>query len=83
MLRIRDVFPGSRIRIFTSRSRTRIQKEPDPGSATKNLSIFKSKIDLGDLFRGSRGQKSNGSQIPDPQILNTVADTAPPAVSVN
>ncbi len=74
VLRIRDVYPGSRIK-----------KIPDPRSASKNLSIFKpkklfissrkydpgcsSRIQTPDLDflpspdPGSRGQKGTGSRI--------------------
>ena len=80
--RIRDVYPGSGIRIFSI---------PDPGSASKNLSILTQrktkkwvlssrKYDPGCSSRipdkgadflpipdpGSRGQKGTGSRISDP-----------------
>ncbi len=41
VLRIRDVYTGSRIRIFPSRMQG--QKDPGSGSASKNLSIFNPK----------------------------------------
>ncbi len=41
VLRIRDVYPGSRIRLFPSRIQT--VSIPDPGSALKNLSILTQK----------------------------------------
>ncbi len=76
VVRIRNVYPGSRIRLFSI---------PDPGSATNNLSILTQKNGFkapGNMIRvvhpgsllfthpGSRiqGSKSNGSWIP---IRNT------------
>ncbi len=52
VLRIRDVYPGSRIRLFPSR--IRIVFIPDPGSASKNLSIFTQKIvsELKEIWSG-------------------------------
>ncbi len=81
VLRIRDVYPGSRIRLFSI---------PDPGSASKNLSILTQTNGFWALqkiwFRlfiqdpnpdflpipdpGSRGQKGTGSRIPDPQYCS-------------
>jgi hypothetical protein len=66
LLRIRDVYPGSRVK-----------KIPDPGSASKNLSILALKIvfklsenDLGChpgyRFFPSRIQGSKRHRIPDP-----------------
>jgi hypothetical protein len=46
VLRIRDIYPGSQIRIFSiPDSGSRFKKIPDPesGSASKKLSIFNSK----------------------------------------
>ncbi len=44
MLLIQDVYPGSRIRFFPSR--IRIISIPEPGSASKNLSILTQKLFL-------------------------------------
>jgi hypothetical protein len=85
VLRIRDVYPGSKF--FHPGSR--VTKIPDPGSASKNLSVFNPKIFLSsrkydpgcssripdpdlDFFTllGSRGHKGNGSRI---RIPNTAA----------
>jgi hypothetical protein len=71
VMRIRDVYPGSEF--FHPGSR--VKKFPDPGSASKNLSIFNQKIvsklseaSSGMFIRilifthpGSRGQKGTGS----------------------
>ena len=45
VLRIRDVYPGSRSKFFRSRPdpRSRVKKIPDPGSASKNWSILNPK----------------------------------------
>ncbi len=44
MLKIRDVFTGSRIRNFSIQDTwSRVKKISDPGSASKNLSIFNPK----------------------------------------
>ncbi len=73
VLRIRDVYPGSRIRLFPSRIRT--VSIPDPGSASKNLSIltpkkwFPSSRKSGcwlSTIPGSRIQGSKRHRIPDP-----------------
>ncbi len=60
VLRIRDVYPGSRIRMFSI---------PDPGSASKNLSILNQK-----LFLSSRKYDPDHSSrirtgIQDPDFL--------------
>jgi hypothetical protein len=47
-LRIRDVYPGSEF--FQPGSR--VKKIADPGSASKNLSIFNSKQAHGNMIRG-------------------------------
>jgi hypothetical protein len=67
VLRIRDVYPGYQIR-------SGIKKIPDPGSGSKNLSIFKPKNcfqALGkiiwDVHPGSRGKKKLRIPDPDPQ----------------
>ena len=72
MLRILDVYPGSRIRIFSI---------PDPGSASKNLGILTQKLVSKhseicfelfipdpdpDFFYPSRIPGSKGHRIPDP-----------------
>ncbi len=44
VLRIRDVYPGSRIRIFHPGFRVKKILFPGSGSASKNLSIFNQKI---------------------------------------
>jgi hypothetical protein len=78
VLRIRDVYPRSRIKKF----RIPDKKIPDPGSgsASRNLSILNSKncfYALGNMFipdpdkdffthPGFRGQKDTRFQIPDP-----------------
>ncbi len=46
VLRIRDVYPGSRIRMFPSRTGSNVKMIPDPrsGSTSTNLSILTRKI---------------------------------------
>ncbi len=78
MLRIRDVYPGSRIRIFHPESQLQGQKDSettDPGSASKNLSVFNLKNcfqTLGTMIRdvrpGSRILIFYPSRIPDPGV---------------
>jgi hypothetical protein len=79
--RIQHVYPGSRIRNFSipdPSSRVTNILDPGSGSASKNLSILNPKNSENgmpfpdpdpDFFfhPGSRGQKSTGSRIPDPQ----------------
>jgi hypothetical protein len=50
VLRIGDVYPGFRIQFFSIPDpRSRVLKIPDPGSASKNLSILTQKISVPDL----------------------------------
>jgi hypothetical protein len=71
ILRIRDVYPGSWIRLFSipdpgSRTRIRIFSIPDPGSTSKNLIILSSqKYDPG---CSSRILTFYPSWIPDPGV---------------
>ncbi len=64
--RIRDVYPGSRIRLFSIQdpgSRIRTVSISDPGSASKNLSVLTQKK----WFLSSRKYDPGcSSRIPDP-----------------
>ncbi len=81
MLRIRDVYHGSRIQIFPSWTDpgSKVKKNPDPGSESKNLSIFNPKngfqaLGSGSLFYthpGSRFPDPNPQQCPKPSNMNT------------
>jgi hypothetical protein len=80
VLRIRDVYPGSRIRIFPSQIPDPNFSIPDPGSASKNLRILIKKIvsNLSEIYQivhtGS-GSRSSGTQF---EMLPT-----PPELPVN
>jgi hypothetical protein len=63
VLRIRDVYPGSRIRLFSIPDPGSELSIPDPGSTSKNLSIFNPKK----WFLSSRKYDPGcSSRIPDP-----------------
>jgi hypothetical protein len=69
VLRIRDVYPGSRIRIFSipdSGSRIRTVSIPDPGSASKNLSILTPKKPKKWFLSSRKYDPGCSSRIPDP-----------------
>ncbi len=69
VLRIRDVYPGSRIRLFSipdPRSRIRTVSIPDPGSSSKNLSILTAKKAKKWFLSSKKYDPGCSSRIPDP-----------------
>ena len=69
MLRTRDVYPGSRIRLFSIPdlgSRIRTVSIPDPGSSSKNLSILTPKKAKKWFLSSKKYDPGCSSRIPDP-----------------
>jgi hypothetical protein len=74
VLRIRDVYPGSRIRLFSIPdpgselfpSRIRTVSIPDPGSSSKNLSILTPKKANKWFLSSKKYDPGYSSRIPDP-----------------
>ncbi len=69
MLRIQNVYPGSRIRLFSiphPGSQIRTVSIPDPGSASKNLTILTPKKPKKWFLSSRKYDPCCSSRIPDP-----------------
>jgi len=69
VLRIRDVYPGSRIRLFSipdPGSELSPSRIPDPGSSSKNLSILTPKKAKKWFLSSKKYDPGCSSRIPDP-----------------
>jgi hypothetical protein len=80
VLRIRDVYPGSRIRLFSipdPESELSPSRIPDPGSSSKNLSILTPKKAKKWFLSSKKYDPGCSSRIPDPDadfLLSRIPD---------